>query len=57
LSPRAVRRQKLLSESSQTSNSARRMARKNISSGDSRMNTGSTPSISTVPSISGRTRS
>jgi hypothetical protein len=48
---------KLDSDNSQISNSACRKARKNISSGDSVMQAGLTPSIWTVPSISARVRS
>jgi hypothetical protein len=56
-SPLAVRSTKLESDSSQTSKASWRIARKNISSGVSVMTTGSTPSIATAPSISGRLRS
>jgi hypothetical protein len=56
-SPRAVPSTKLLSDSSQTSKSACRKARKNISSGDSNMKTGSTPSTRTRPSNRARVRS
>ena len=56
-SPRAVRSTKLLSESSHTSKASCRIARKKISSGDSVITIGSTPSMATVPSISGRLRS
>ena len=52
--PKDVR---LDNDSSHTSNSAPRKARKKISSGDSVMKTGSTPSIATVPSMRGRVRS
>jgi hypothetical protein len=48
---------KLLIDSSHMSKSAWRKARKKISSGSNIMNTGSTPSICTLPSTSGRTRS
>jgi hypothetical protein len=39
------------------SNACCRIARKNVSSGDSVMNTGATPSIDTRPSSSARVRS
>jgi hypothetical protein len=55
--PSAVFTVKLDIESSQISKSMLRNARKKISSGGRFMNTGSTPSIWTAPSINGRTRS
>jgi hypothetical protein len=48
---------KLDIDSSQMSKSWLRKARKKISSGGKFMKIGSTPSIRTAPSISGRTRS
>src|SRR2546423_505722 len=57
LSPRAARTVKLESDNSAMSNSACRSARKKISSGSRVMNTDATPSIATLPSINGRTRS
>jgi hypothetical protein len=48
---------KLDIDNSQMSKSMPRKARKKISSGGKFMNTGSTPSICTAPSMSGRTRS
>ena len=54
---RLLRDAKLLSDNSQTSKSAWRNARKNISSGDSSRNLGFTPSITTLPSARGRVRS
>jgi hypothetical protein len=56
-SPAAVFTAKLERDSSQMSNSAWRKARKKISSGESVMTTGRTPSMPTLPSISGRVRS
>src|SRR6266545_8264461 len=53
----AVLTVKLDIDSSQMSKSRVRKARKKISSGGSCMNTGSTPSIWTVPSNRGRARS
>src|SRR5262249_31788043 len=57
LVPAAVLTAKLESESSLMSNALSRNDRKNISSGDSSMKIGSTPSIGTSPSTIGRGRS